>query len=165
MSDAVTVRRATEEDLEAIGRLWQEMMDYHCTLDPNVFALAEDALSCWREWLDTILSEENRVVLVAEVDGKPVGYVHGTVGETPPVYAQRKHGAIVEISVTASWRRRGVGGKLIAALFDWFRQRGLAEVRMGRSPRNPLATAFWRKMGFEPYMVQMRRELEERRSE
>jgi len=160
MSDAVQIRRATPADRAAIGRLWQEMMAYHCTLDPEVFALAEDALSCWLEWLDTILPEENRVVLVAEVDGKPVGYVHGTVGETPPVYAQRKHGAIVEISVTASWRRRGVGGQLVGALFDWFRQRGLAEVRLGRSAHNPLATAFWREMGFEPHMVQMRRELE-----
>ncbi len=160
MSDQVTVRRATAADREAIGRLWQEMMDYHCTLDPEAFALAEDALSCWLEWFDTILPDENRAVLVAEADGQPVGYVHGTVGETPPVYAQRKHGAIVEISVTSGWRRRGVGGKLVAALFDWLRQRQLAEVRLGRPPRNPLATAFWRKMGFEPYMVQMRRVLE-----
>ena len=160
MSGEVTVRRATAADREAIGPLWQEMMDYHCTLNPEVFALAEDALSCWLEWFDTILQDENRIVLVAEVDGKPVGYVHGTVGETPPVYARRKHGSIVEISVTASWRRRGVGGKLVGALFDWFRQRGLAEVRLGRSPRNPLATAFWRKLGFEPHMVQMRRKLE-----
>ena len=160
MSDQVTVRRATEEDRDAIGRLWQEMMDYHCTLDPEVFALAEDALSCWLEWFDTILPEENRIVLVAEADGQLIGYIHGTVGETPPVYAQRKHGALVEISVTASWRRRGVGGKLVAALFDWFRERGLAEVRVSRSAHNPLATAFWREMGFEPHMVQMRRELE-----
>ena len=160
MTESVTIRQATPADRAAIGRLWQEMMDYHCTLDPEVFALAEDALSCWLEWLDTILPEENRVVFVAEADGQPIGYVHGTVGETPPVYAQRQHGAIVEISVTASWRRRGVGGQLVGALFDWFRQRGLAEVRMGRSPRNPLATAFWRKLGFVPHMVQMRRELQ-----
>jgi ribosomal protein S18 acetylase RimI-like enzyme len=160
MSDAVQIRRATPADRAAIGRLWQEMMDYHCTLDPEVFALAEDALSCWLEWFDTILQDENRIVLVAEVDGQPIGYVHGTVGETPPVYAQRKHGAIVEISVTASWRRRGVGGQLVGALFDWFRQRGLAEVRLGRSPHNPLATDFWRKLGFEPHMVQMRRVLQ-----
>ena len=122
MSDEVAVRRATAADRNAIGGLWQEMMDYHCTLDPEVFALAEDALSCWLEWLDTILPEENRVVFVAEADGQPIGYVHGTGGETPPVYAQRKHGAIVEISVTASWRRRGVGGQLVAALFDWLRE-------------------------------------------
>lgn len=160
MSDRATVRRATAADREAIGRLWQEMMDYHSTLDRDVFALAEDALSCWLEWLDTILPDENRIVLVAEADGQPVGYIHGTVGETPPVYAQRKHGSIVEISVTSGWRQRGVGGKLVAALLDWFGARGLTEVRLGRSARNPLATAFWRKMGFEPHMVQMRRKLE-----
>jgi len=160
MSDAAQIRRAVPADRAALGGLWGELMDFHRGLDPNTFALADDALSRWLEWLDMLMADENRVVLVAAAGADIVGYVHGTVDERPPVYRQRRHGTICEICVTEGWRRRGVGSRLVAALFDWFRERGLTAVHVGAAACNPVSNAFWRHMGFEPYTVLMQRSSE-----
>ncbi len=160
MTQDVTVRRATPADRVALGRLWRELMDFHCRLDPDAFALADDAPSSWLDWLDTAMPDADRVVLVAETDEGIVGYTHGTVDERPPVYRDRHHGTICEICVTEGWRRRGVGSGLVAALLDWFRERGLTAVHVGAAACNPVSNAFWRRMGFEPYTVLMHRSSE-----
>ncbi len=160
MTQDIAIRRATPADRAAIGRLWQELMDFHRGLDPDAFALADDALSRWLEWLDILMADENRVILVAVAGTGIVAYVHGTVDEGLPVYRQRRHGTICEICVTEGWRRRGVGSGLVAALSDWFRERGLTAVHVGAAACNPVSNAFWRRMGFEPYTILMRRSSE-----
>lgn len=160
MTQDIAIRRATPADRAALGRLWQELMDFHSRLDPDAFALADDGLSSWLEWLSTVVADENRVVLVAETGEGLVGYVHGSVDERPPVYRDRRHATISEICVTEGSRRRGVGSRLVAALFDWFRERGLTAVHVGVAACNPVSNAFWRRMGFGPHTIRMRRPLE-----
>jgi len=160
MPHRVMVRRATPDDRAALGRLWQELMDFHGRLAPEAFALADDALSSWLGWLDKLLEDENRVVLVAQSEEGLVGYTHGAVEERPPVYRERRHGTICEICVTEDWRRRGLGRKLVGALLDWFRERGLTEVHVGAAACNPVSKTFWREVGFQPHTVQMRRSIE-----
>ncbi len=157
MTETINIRRAAPADRAALGRLWQELMEFHYRLAPDIFGLAEDALSCWLEWIAQAMEDDNRIVLVAEAEGTLLGYIHGCLDERPPVYRDRRHGTICEICVGEDWRRRGVGGKLVAALFEWFGERGLPEVHIGAAACNPVANAFWRAMGFSPHMVQMRR--------
>lgn len=160
MTETIQIRTAARHDRGALGRLWQELMDFHYELDPQAFAPSEDALSCWLEWLDKLMADENRAILVAETDEGLAGYIHGTVDERPPVYEERRHGSICAICVGEDWRRRGVGQALVVALFEWFRNRGLAHVHLSAAACNPVSNAFWRAMGFRPHMVQMRRSLE-----
>ena len=160
MTETIQIRTATRHDRAVLGRLWQELMEFHYRLDPDIFGLAENALSCWLEWIAQAMEDDNRIVLVAEAEGTLLGYIHGTVDERPPVYEERRHGTICEICVGEDWRRRGVGGKLVGALFEWSRGRGLPEVHIGAAACNPVSSAFWRAMGFRPHMVQMRRQLE-----
>lgn len=157
MSDAAEIRRATPGDRAAIGLLWQELMEFHYQLDLRAFEMREDALDIWLRWLDEWLTDPDRIVLVADTGHELVGYIMGKLDEGPPVFKRRQHGAIHDTCVAASCRRRGVGRKLVAALLDWFRERGLTEVHVGAAACNPVSNAFWRKMGFEPHMVQMRR--------
>ncbi len=157
MTGPVRVRTATPADRAAIGRLWQELMDFHTHLDPEVFDLRDDALAIWLDWLDEWLADLDRVVLVADAGSEVVGYIMGKPEEGPPVYKRRQYGAVHDTCVTQTWRRRGVGQALVVALLEWFRARGLVEAQVGAAARNPVSNPFWRAMGFNPHMVQMRR--------
>jgi ribosomal protein S18 acetylase RimI-like enzyme len=46
-------------------------------------------------------------------------------------------------------QRRGLGGRLIAALFEALERRGCPGVHLGTGTDNPAAVAFYRKQGFE----------------
>jgi len=156
---ALEIRPATADDRQAIGRLWQELMTFHAALDPTEFTVKEGALSLWLEWLDSNIEGEDSAVLVADAGGEIVGYILGRVGERPPVYQDRALGEIHEISVTQTWRRRGVGRQLVAGLLDWFHERDLTRIRVSAAACNPTSNAFWRAMRFEPATNYMRRRI------
>jgi ribosomal protein S18 acetylase RimI-like enzyme len=157
MNDDLRVRDATLEDRGAIGRLWREMMEFHADHDPRFFHLKPDALDIWLEHLDECMSDEENAILVAEAGGELVGFAMGRPGEDPPPFASPRHGFVTNFAVTAAWRRRGVGRRLVAALAEAFRAQGITEMRLTVAAGNPASNAFWREMGFEPWMVSMRR--------
>ena len=160
MTDEVRIRRATGDDREAVGQLWLELMTHHAGLDPAAFCLADDALAQWHDIFDARIADENCLVLVAEVGGQVVGFIKGSVREEGPVVAPGSYGYLGETSVTARCHRQGVGRRLYEALASWFRERGISEVRLQVSSYNPVSNAFWRAMGFSPYLVHMRSRLD-----
>jgi GNAT superfamily N-acetyltransferase len=153
------IRHATADDRDALGRLWQELMESHARLAPDEFTVKDDGLAVWFEWLDSNIGSADAAVLLAESGGETIGYILGKPGERPPVYQDRALGVIHEISVTAGQRRQGVGRQLTSALLDWFRERGLSRIRVSAAAPNPTSNAFWRAMGFEPLMNNMGRVL------
>ena len=159
MSDTVTIRKATPTDRDAIGRLWLEMMGFHAQCDPRFFRLKPDALEIWLRHLDDCLVDKNQFIFVAQAGAELVGLAIGRSSEDPPPFASPPHGFVTNFAVASAWRRRGVGKRLSEALLSEFRRRGLTDLRLSVSALNPASNAFWREMGFEPYMVTMRRAL------
>jgi len=160
VAQEVTIREATPDDSAAIGRLWQELMSFHRDFDPRRFCLAPDALHTWDQYLAEHMRDEGRLVLVAEAHGHVVGYALAGVGQDPPVFSTAPHGLVGDFCIAAQWRRRGLGRQLFAGLVSWFRARGLREVRLSAHASNPVSNAFWQAMGFQPYLIRMRRSLE-----
>jgi ribosomal protein S18 acetylase RimI-like enzyme len=161
MSNDFRIRPASPADRAAVGRLWQELMDFHLRLSPKSFALAEDALEAWLRFLDKCLADEDHLVLVAEAGTNLVGYVIGAVATRPPIFKELRQGAIYDMCVAESWRRRGVGRRLCQSVLAWFRERELNTSEVSVSAVNPVSQAFWRAMGFEPEIVRMIRPLGE----
>jgi GNAT superfamily N-acetyltransferase len=62
--------------------------------------------------------------------------------------------------VTVHSRRQGVGGQLIAAAEDWFRLRGLRRIEVRVAVCNEVSKPFWRKMGFEPFVETVRKQID-----
>ncbi len=160
VNDQVEVRPAMAADREAVGRLWQEMMEFHRECDPRFFRLKPEALDIWIEHLDECLLDTRQFVLVAEASGELVGFAMGRPNEDPPVFESPPHGFVTNFAVTEAWRGKGVGRRLFEAAVEEFRKRGFAEVRLSMAALNPVSDAFWRKLGFEPYQVYMRREVQ-----
>jgi ribosomal-protein-alanine N-acetyltransferase len=79
--------------------------------------------------------------LVAEVGGRIVGYIIGTV-------RWMNVGHVLAIGVDPQHRRKGVGTLLMERLLDYFRKRGVSKVRLEARESNWGARRFYSTLGF-----------------
>jgi len=158
MPDAITVRRAVEADVPGVGVLWKEMMAFHEALDPR-FERASDGEERFAEFLRASLANEKWLLVVADDGGTLVGYGMAAVSERPPVLKERRMGLVSDLAVSAAYRRRGIGRRLVDEMMRWFREQGLQHAEVNVATCNPLATAFWRSVRFGDYLERRRREV------
>jgi ribosomal protein S18 acetylase RimI-like enzyme len=151
MMNKVTIRKAVPSDLTTIGNLWQEFMDFHKKRDPH-FARSTNGHERFKEFISRHMISESSCVLVADQKGKAVGYCLATLAKYPPVFENRDYGMVYDLAVTKRCRRNGIGGRLYHAAQTWFADHGIHRIEVRVAVSNETSTAFWRKMGFKPYV-------------
>jgi ribosomal protein S18 acetylase RimI-like enzyme len=159
MSEDIRIREAALDDRAAIGRLWQEMMEFHKAYDARFRHMKPDALDIWLQHLDECMADAEHIILVADAGGELSGFAMARPGEDPPVFDVPRHVFVTNFSVTAKWRRRGVGHRLFEAVAEHASERGFDDIRLSVAADNPISNAFWREMGFEPHAVHMHKNL------
>lgn len=98
--------------------------------------------------LEQILSDPDRLLVVAEQDGQLVGsadavcVVNLTRGSRPWV-------AVENVVVDERARRQGIDTALLAHLCDWAAERGAYKVQLITGTANPGKLDFYRLAGFE----------------
>jgi len=151
ITSELVIRKATTKDLESIGILWQEFMDFHRERDP-AFARSADGHEHFKEFIAGHLEKESSLVLVAEQNGAVFGYCLAMLAKYPPVFENRDYGTVYDLAVTQRCRRAGIGEKMYKAAEKWFSERGMHRIELRVVVSNEVATAFWRKMGFLPHV-------------
>lgn len=151
MKTDVLIRKATSDDLEVIGRLWQEFMDFHRERDSH-FARSADAHGRFKEFISGHINSDNSCVLVAEKEGSVVGYCLSTLAKYPPVFDKQDYGTIFDLAIAEPYHRMGIGERIYQTVQSWFSERGVRRIGLRVAVTNETSTAFWRKMGFKPYV-------------
>lgn len=149
MAAEIEVRPATAQDIVAIVGLWKEFMAFHRKED-SIFTLAPDGEEWFAQFVEGNIDSEAACVYVAVVNGRLVGYCQAKADRYPPVIAEPDYGQILDVAVTADYRRAGVGEKMFRALYDWFSLKGVHRIEVRHWKSNEVAANFWRKMGFQP---------------
>ena len=154
------VRRATEADAPALGRLGGMLLRAHHAFDPQRFiAPGTDPESGYQWFLQTQLKEESAVVFVAEQEGVVIGYVFAALEPISWKELRDACGFIHDVAVDEAGRRSGVSTALMTAALDWLRSRGAPRVVLGTAERNAAAQRLFDKLGFRRTMIEMTREL------
>ncbi len=124
-SDMIKVRGFKPGDMDAILDI-----EDRCFPDPYPLSL-----------LNRLYANNPYSFLVAELDGRVVGYVIGVLrwGAT---------GHIMAIGVYPKYRRQGVGTALIVHMLDVLRMKGARNVRLEARKSNIIAQQFYQKLGF-----------------
>ena len=153
------IRPATIDDVSSIIPLWKELSVLHERLDKS-FELSSDAETHYFSYLHTILESQKKnetFLFVAEINDtkKIAGYIMGVRAKNPPVFKIKEFGSIYDICVTEQFRRQDIGMNLVSEVKKWCKNQGIERVEMSAAPTNPAAIAFWKNMGFTPYMEKM----------
>jgi len=158
--DNILIRRATESDLPALGRLGALLLRTHYAFDPLRFMSPGASPEKGYAWfLGSQLGEEDVVVLVAERAGSIVGYVYA--GLEPQSWKELREpaGFIHDVAVEESSRRTGVAAALVEAAMNWLREKHAPRVLLWTAEQNAAALRVFSRLGFRRTMIEMTREL------
>jgi ribosomal protein S18 acetylase RimI-like enzyme len=159
MSD-YTIRRATPDDLEALGRLGALLMRAHYAFDSHRFmrpgAHAEEGYAAF---LATQLDDPESLVLVAVREGAVRGYVYAGIEPRSWKELRDRAGFIHDVLVDETSRRGGLADALLDGAIEWLRQQRLPRVLLWTSSHNEQAQRLFARKGFRMTMHEMTLEL------
>ena len=139
---------ASETDFEAVNRLARQVIQHHAQWDPSLQIVDETyPLDFFRECIqgDSI---HGNAIYVAREHGEVVGFMRFYLWQTNgTVTLKRTMIQIDDIGVEESLRNRGIGQRMMAALFDLARSLGCDGVNLYVDAPNESAIAFYQKCG------------------
>ncbi|WP_410211343.1 GNAT family N-acetyltransferase [Aquirhabdus sp.] len=96
--------------------------------------------------LETILSQFDQQVLIAEIYGRVVGWVHTFTAYRVESSPFAEIGGLV---VDQSFRGKGIGLELVSQSRQWARDQGLGQIRVRSNVTREAAHRFYQRIGFE----------------
>ncbi len=137
---AAEIRKVLPEDVPALRSIaGVSHRDSRFYFDPGFSESACNAL--YETWIEKSCQGYANAVLVAEIEGRAVGYLslHLDEGNT---------GQIGLIAVGADTQGHGLGKKLINESLRWFASEGVGRVTVVTQGRNVIAQRLYQKFGF-----------------
>ena len=136
------------------------LQDHEAGFEPDRRRDPNFAIEHWRD-LQHRCAEKHGVMLIAEEDGRPVGwaFAHDEKAEVFVVEPERRHGFLAELFLLQEARGKGLGRALIEGCETWARERGHKLLTVGELSQNPTAIRAYEGAGYAPYVTIMRRYL------
>ena len=129
----ITIRRATEADIEALLERYREFHEFHVRGVPDRLRIPErydddEARARLRE----VLRDPDAALFVAQSADLLVGLaeVYLKRDEPHPATMAYTYGYLQSLMVTESLRRQSVGQRLVEATHRWAKEHGAAEMRL-----------------------------------
>ena len=155
-----SIRPAAEHDLATLGSLGASLMRVHYAFDPQRFLAPGDRPDQGYAWfLGTQLREPEVVILVAEQDGRVLGYIYAGLEPLSWKELRGPAGFIHDVVVEESARREGIASALLDAAAEWLKAQGAPRVVLWTAAQNDGAQRLFAEKGFRRTMLEMTREL------
>lgn len=160
MSGRITLRIATERDLDELVALWAHYMRAHA-LNPAYRHLRKNALATRRDtFARRLQGPESAIFVLEREDGGLDGMIACLLEPNEPYFLPERYARIQAPFVRPDARRRGNLKRLLNAAYGWAHERGITEVRLFTGADNLVANAVADELGFEAIEVVRRRPVE-----
>lgn len=156
---SVNIRKLEDEDIDGISELWQEFAKQREELTQTPI-LNDDAADYFFGYATGLLHRRDTLTLVAEVGGKLVGYLIATKQRKPPIYKHTRVAYLSDAYVKDSHRKKGILKRFVEELNEWSKREGITAIDVMLFKNNQMAQDIYHAMGFDPYRVVMRKEME-----
>ncbi|MBO8155508.1 MAG: GNAT family N-acetyltransferase [Bacillaceae bacterium] len=95
--------------------------------------------------IKTVKSENNSTIIVAEDQGKLVGYLMAMGGQA----RRNRHSAYLVVGLLKDYRGQGLGTRMFQKLEEWSREKNIHRLELTVISKNKAGVALYKKMGFE----------------
>ena len=147
------IRKATEQDLEAVNKLLRQVLEVHHRGRPDLFR--PEGKKYTDEELLSIFNNPETPVFVYEEAGTVLGYAfcRFEVEEGDGNLVPGKDLYIDDICFDEKFRGRGLAKELFAWVEDFARREGCRRITLHVWECNPIAAAFYAGRGMKPYFT------------
>ena len=156
---SVTVRSAEVRDLPAIAALAGQLVRQHQEFDAQRFMLIPNVEAGYARFFGAELANPETIILAAELDGSVVGYAYARLEGRDWNALLDAHGALHDIFVDASVRRQGVARRLVEAVRERLRAKGVPRLVLHTASKNHAGREFFAQVGFRETMIELTAEL------
>jgi len=158
---SVTIRPATAADAPVMGALGALLVRAHHDFDAKRFiAATPETPDRYGSFLGSQIGEPRIVLLVAEKEGKVVGYTYAGLEGRDYMSLRGPAGVLYDIVVDTSHRGQGIGRELVDATLDALKRLGARQVVLSTAEHNEPAQHLFARAGFRRTMIEMTRELD-----
>ncbi|MDD4662070.1 MAG: GNAT family N-acetyltransferase [Candidatus Pacebacteria bacterium] len=147
------IRKARIKDLEKIVALSYKSAILHQKLTPY-YKVSKDLKEVLFRSLKKNIHSSNSCILLAEEDGKMIGYLLAFKIDRLEMFEVKEVGFIADIFIEEGKRRMGVGEKLLKKCYNWFKEKNINFVEINVQILNKEAISFWNKKGFKDFSIQ-----------
>lgn len=149
------IRPATPDDVPAVLPLVAKICALHQTWDEARFRTVERPEKMYEGWLRQRAVDPRSVFLVAERNGKLVGYVVGTIEKEIPIYWTPEAGWVHDLWVDDAYRNEGLGRQMTMLLVERFKELGVRQIRLQTAAINEPARKLFASCGFRVSTIEM----------
>ncbi|HDX8616886.1 GNAT family N-acetyltransferase [Aeromonas dhakensis] len=145
---SLEIRKAREQDIDAILELNRQIGEIHFAQAPQVFCPPSPEE---RAFLLAAIAAEGRLFCVAEQEGTVAGFLTARIdiNETIPFLSKEPICRIGTLVVDEGHRSRGIGKALIAHCDEWGKAQGASQLRLEVMAFNERAKALYERLGFK----------------
>lgn len=158
------IREAKSKEITKIVPLWKKLMAHHNDLAKKTkmkwyYELLPDSAEKWEKWVRKELKSKNGMLLIAEDNGRVVGYSLNILKKNIPIFTIKKLGHFSDLYIEPEYRSKGMGREFMKIAIEWFKKKKIKFVSIAAHALNPNAIRIYRKFGFSDFHVEMRMKL------
>lgn len=156
MDRVLSIRRGICDDLPTVIGFAQNLNSIHRLERPDIFVdVAANADGARNHWL-SFLESDMDVVLIAELDSTPVGFISAHLSTTTnPLMYSMQICRVGSIYVPEPYRGQGIGKKLIGTAREWAIGKGAEDLKLTVWTFNTTAIKLYEEFGMEVRTLEM----------
>lgn len=149
----MNIRKATLDDYGAVSNFEKKVSLYHVENRPDIL---KDAPDLSKKEFRRMLKSKNWIILVAEDNGKTMGYCKTLIKDVGNKYwTSMKLLSVYNLYVDSEFRHNGVATELLNEIKTIGKQIGAAQIDLEVWSFNQSAINLYKKTGFTPQRTKM----------
>ena len=149
----MNIRKATLDDYGAVSIFEKKVSLYHVENRPDIL---KDAPDLSKKEFRRMLKSKNWIILVAEDNGKTMGYCKTLIKDVGNKYwTSMKLLSVYDLYVDSEFRHNGVATELLNEIKTIGKQIGAAQIDLEVWSFNQSAINLYKKTGFTPQRTKM----------
>ena len=153
----MTIREANSADTESVGHLILQSLSQHQAWDSARFGLLPDVRKAYRQWFGRLAEDPRAAVLIAETDGKVVGFLVVTVERDAPIYRITEYAQIHDLWVAEEHAE--AAKTLILAAEARFAGSGITQLRATTAAANERVRKLLEASGFSVCTIDLLKQI------
>jgi L-amino acid N-acyltransferase YncA len=153
----MVIREATTADSDAVAPLIIACLAQHESWDTARYGLTGDVEKEYRRWFGRLAEDPRTTILIAEEDGRPVGYMVATVRRDRPIYRTGDYVVIHDLWVENP--DGDAGRELLKNAAKRFAAAGVTQLRAATAAANNRVRTLLESTGFRVCQIDLLMEL------